>query len=99
MTQDLFNQSFFNTTSESKEVVKKKIDVNAKQNEVILQKFKDFPNTLFTGSDLYNLTHGSILLTSIRRGLNTLCRAGQIEHIDKRYNKFTQANEFTYKLK
>ena len=99
MTQDLFNQSFFNTTSESKEVVKKKSEDNAKQNEKIRKVFLQFPNGLFTGSDIFQMTKGTIILTSVRRGLNTLCRAGQIEHIGKRYNKNTQANEFTYKLK
>ena len=97
MTQDLFNQSFFNTTSENGTELEKKQDLVAKQNDIILKEIRKSPEKEFTGSDIQTAT--GYLITSCRRSLHTLCNNFLIERTGKRWNPNTQANEFTYKLK
>jgi len=97
MTQDLFNQSFFNTTSENGAELKKQIKKASVQNEVIYKIFQNYAETNFTCSDIEKMTR--YLITSVRRAVTCLHDKGALVRTGKRWNQNTQANEFTYKLK
>ena len=88
---------FFNTTSESGTELQKQIKKATHQNEVIYGIFKRYEGTEFTGSDIEKQTR--YLITSVRRSITTLHDKGLIARTGKRWNKDTQANEFTYKIK
>ena len=88
---------FFNTTSESGTELQKQIKKATFQNEVIFGIFKRYEGAEFTGSDIEKQTR--YLITSVRRSITTLHYKGLITRTGKRWNKDTQANEFTYKLK
>jgi transcription initiation factor IIE alpha subunit len=87
---------FFNTTGESGDSLKQSIDRKDNQNETIMQIFQQYPDTLFTSWDICKLT--PYLIGSVRRSLNTLRNAGLLVECEKKFNKDTNANVFTYKL-
>ena len=97
MTQDLFNQSFFNTTGEKNPELEKQRKKASYQNEVIHKIFQNYEDTNFTGSDIEKMTR--YLIGSCRRSLTTIHKRGLIQRTGHRWNQVTRANEFTYKLK
>lgn len=88
--------AFFNTTKESGAKLQENV-ANAKaQNKIILQLFKDNPNTIFSGSTIQKQT--GYLIVSCRRAITTLNKKGEIMRVGKRVCPETKSSEYTYTL-
>lgn len=90
---------FYNTINEinpSLAISKKKVN---KQNEKVLQLFKQFPGTNFTPCEVHKHFPDSVPLTSIRRAITCLTTVGElVKQSTQRMGIYGKMN-YTWKLK
>jgi len=96
MTKQL---NFFHNTigllpSEHREKDKKAIN----QSEKILALFKESPHCDFTPSEVYLKFGQQYPLTSIRRAISTLCKAGDLVKTDRKRIGIYGEDNYTWKL-
>jgi len=96
MTKQL---NFFHNTigllpSEHREKDKKAIN----QSEKILALFKENPHCDFTPSEVYLKFGQQYPLTSIRRAISTLCKAGDLVKTDRKRIGIYGEDNYTWKL-
>lgn len=93
--------SFYDTTKEPKEDVKKYRKTTEKQDVLVLRWCQSVEK--FTPWSIHalmqNTTVGGILITSVRRSINTLLNDGKIEKTGFKRMGPQGRNEFEYKIK
>ena len=101
---DLFSQAFFNTVHESGDDLKKSIDKAFNQNELILGIYARSATKTMTASMVYKkfleftrLTNTPI--TSIRRGMTTLAKSGDLIKTEHMRIGMYGKKEHYYRLK
>lgn len=86
--------AYFNTTKESGEVLRQKVEKAKAQRAHILDIFKNNPNELYSGSMIQAET--GYLIVSCRRVITNLAQQGEIVRVGKRVCEETGSSEYTY---
>jgi len=89
---------YYNTVNETGQTL---IDYNKKakrQDERILEVFEANPKIRYGASDFYKI-FPNMLLTSVRRSINSLENEGKIERTGEKQKGIYSRNERTYRLK
>ena len=96
MTKQLnfFHNSIGLLPSEHREKEKRAIN----QSEKILALFKESPHCDFTPSEVYLKFGQQYPLTSIRRAISTLCKAGDLVKTDRKRIGIYGEDNYTWKL-
>jgi hypothetical protein len=100
---DLFNQpQYFNSTQENKSDTEKFNAINAKENEIIIQVFKDFPQNKFTPfqiGDILTERGNNIIEINIKRCITTATKAGILINTGEKINERRGRKNYLWMLK
>lgn len=88
---------YHNTTHQTGKALEEAHKVAGNQDELILEVFKRNPSRSMSANDILAILGSNILLTSVRRSLDTLKKAGHITDTGQKTGPYGRP-VFTYKL-
>jgi hypothetical protein len=91
---------YYNTTKEKGEILKNAVSKAQKQDDIILEFFKECKDKQFTASEIWINCFDtvSVPITSIRRSLNTLYKYDEIDNTGLKKKGIYGRNEIIWKI-